>query len=41
MNPPKDYGLLLLGISYQCVFSFATALLAASLSEMSDLVEKP
>lgn len=40
MNPPKDYGLILLGISYQCVFSFATALLAASLSEMSDLVEK-
>lgn len=40
MNPPQDYGLILLGLFYQCFFSFATALLAASLSEMSDFVEK-
>lgn len=40
MEPPQDYGLVLLGLFYQCAFSFATALLAASLSEMSDLVEK-
>ena len=40
MNPPKDYGLLLLGLLYQSFFSFATALLGAALSEMSDFVEK-
>ena len=40
MNPPQDYGLLLMGLLFQCMFSFATALLVASLSEISDLVEK-
>ncbi|GAA4482816.1 ABC transporter permease [Gluconacetobacter asukensis] len=40
MKPPQDYGLLLLGLVYQSFFSFATALLTASVSEMSDLFEK-
>lgn len=40
MRPPQDYGLLLLGYFYQAAFSFATALLVASLSEMSDIIEK-
>lgn len=40
MKPPADYGLVFLGYFYQSVFCFATALLAASLSELSDLVEK-
>lgn len=40
MKPPANYSLIFLGYFYQAVFSFATALLAASLSEMSDLVEK-
>lgn len=40
MKPPQDYGPILLGLAYQSVFGFATALLVASLSEVSDLVEK-
>lgn len=40
MHPPKDYGLLFLGLFFQSLFCFATALLAASLSEISDLIEK-
>ena len=40
LKPPADYSLIFLGYFYQSVFSFATALLAASLSELSDLVEK-
>ncbi|GAN65949.1 ABC transporter permease [Acetobacter orientalis] len=40
MKPPADYSLIFLGYFYQSVFCFATALLAASLSELSDLVEK-
>lgn len=40
MQPPQDWSLIVLALIYQCFFSFATALLAASLSEMSDLVEK-
>ena len=40
MRPPADYGLIFLGYFYQSAFCFATALLAASLSELSDLVEK-
>ncbi|MBB2204868.1 ABC transporter permease [Gluconacetobacter takamatsuzukensis] len=40
MKPPENYGLIVLGLIYQSFFSYATALLAASLSEMSDLVEK-
>lgn len=40
MKPPQDFGLLLLGFFYQSLFCFATALLAASLSELSEIVEK-
>lgn len=40
MHPPQDYGLLFLGLFFQSLFCFATALLAASLSEISDLIEK-
>lgn len=40
MKLPEDYGLLFLGLAYQSAFSFASALLFAALSEMSDLVEK-
>ena len=40
MDPPKDYPLLYLGLAYQMLFSFACALLIASLSERSDTVEK-
>ncbi|GEB36536.1 hypothetical protein GLI01_05710 [Gluconacetobacter liquefaciens] len=40
MKPPQSYGLIVLGLLYQSIFCFATALLAASLSEISDLVEK-
>ncbi|GEK93671.1 hypothetical protein GWA01_14410 [Gluconobacter wancherniae NBRC 103581] len=40
MTPPKDYGLLYVGIFYQSLFSYATALLVAALSQRSELVEK-
>lgn len=40
MKPPADFSLVFLGYFYQAIFSFATALLVASLSELSDLVEK-
>ncbi|MFS3137433.1 ABC transporter permease [Gluconacetobacter sacchari] len=40
MNFPQNYGLLIMGLGYQSAFSFATALIFAALSEMSDLVEK-
>ena len=40
MDPPKDYGLLYLGLLYHCAFSLACALLIASLSERSDIIEK-
>ncbi len=40
MEPPKDFGPILLGLFLQSLFSFATALLIASVSEMSDFVEK-
>lgn len=40
MKPPQNYGLLILGMTYQCFFCFATALLASALSEISEFVEK-
>ena len=40
MDPPYDIGLVYLGLAYQMVFCYASALLIASLSETSDLVEK-
>ncbi|WP_418610341.1 ABC transporter permease [Gluconobacter cerinus] len=40
MNPPENYGLLLLGLSYQIAFCFGCALVIAPLSERSELVEK-
>ena len=40
MEPPKDYGMLYLGLGFHCLFSLATALLVAALSEVSELVEK-
>lgn len=40
MSPPLDYGLLYLGLLFQILFSLGSALLIASLSELSDLVEK-
>ncbi|QDH16073.1 capsule biosynthesis protein [Oecophyllibacter saccharovorans] len=40
MAPPVDYGLLVLGLVYQCVFCFGCALVAAALSEVSELTEK-
>ncbi|WP_081827959.1 ABC transporter permease [Kozakia baliensis] len=40
MNPPKTYGILYLGIFFQSIFCIASGLIIASLSEMSDLVEK-
>ncbi|MFT8775276.1 MAG: ABC transporter permease [Gluconacetobacter liquefaciens] len=40
MKMPQDYGLILLGLTYQCFFCFATALIGAALSEMSDFIEK-
>ncbi len=40
MGPPQDYGMLYLGLGLHILFSLASALLIASLSEMSDLVEK-
>ena len=40
MDPPRDYGMLYLGLGFQILFCLASALLVATLSEMSDLVEK-
>ena len=40
MDPPKDIGLVLLGLTYQALFCYACALLIATLSEMSDVMEK-
>ncbi len=40
MDPPVNLGLLYLGIGYHMVFCYACALLIASLSEVSDIVEK-
>lgn len=40
MSPPKDIGLLYVGILYQAAYSYATALLVAALSQRSELVEK-
>jgi capsular polysaccharide transport system permease protein len=40
MDTPKDYGLLYLGLALHSVFSLASALIIAALSERSDLLEK-
>jgi capsular polysaccharide transport system permease protein len=40
MDPPRDIGLIYLGLAYHSAFSLACALLIASLSERSDLLEK-
>ena len=40
MKPPVDVGLVYIGLAYQIAFSLASALLIASLSEMSEFVEK-
>ncbi|WP_255318289.1 ABC transporter permease [Neoasaia chiangmaiensis] len=40
MLPPQNWALLYTGLIYQCFFSFATALLVASLSQRSEIVEK-
>ena len=40
MEAPANYGLLYLGLAYQAVFCYASALLISALSEYSDLVEK-
>jgi len=40
MKPPQDYGLLYLGLLFQMLFSLATALLVAPLTERSELLEK-
>jgi capsular polysaccharide transport system permease protein len=40
MDPPKDVGLLYLGLLLHALFSLACALLIASLSERSDVLEK-
>ena len=40
MEPPKDIGLVYVGLIYQGLFCYASALLIASLSEMSDVMEK-
>lgn len=40
MDPPKDFGLLYLGLLLHALFSLACALLIASLSERSDVLEK-
>jgi len=40
MKSPVDYKILYLGIFFQSVFSISCGLLVASLSEMSDLMEK-
>ena len=40
MSPPVNIGLVYVGLIYQGAFCYASALLIASLSEMSDLIEK-
>ncbi|GCE83789.1 ABC transporter permease [Komagataeibacter diospyri] len=40
MKPPQYYGMLYLGLGFQMVFCLAIAMIFASLSEMSNLVEK-
>ncbi|MBB2156298.1 ABC transporter permease [Gluconacetobacter diazotrophicus] len=40
MKPPVDYGLLYLGLFFHALFCLGTGLLVASLSEMSEFLEK-
>lgn len=40
MEPPREYGILYLGLLLHIGFCLASALLVAALSELSDLVEK-
>ena len=40
MKPPQYYGILYLGLAFQMVFCISSAMICASLSEMSHLVEK-
>lgn len=40
MKPPQFYGILYLGLIFHAVFCTATAMIFASLSEMSEFVEK-
>ena len=40
MKPPVEISLVYIGLSYQIMFSLASALIIASLSEMSEFVEK-
>ena len=40
MSPPVDIGLVYMGLIYQAFFCYASALIIASLSEISDIVEK-
>ena len=40
MDAPKDIGLMYLGLLFHAAFSLASALLIASLSERSDILEK-
>ena len=40
MSVPDDIGLVYLGIFYQALFCFASALIIAALSEVSEIVEK-
>ena len=40
MKPPQYYGILYLGLGFQMLFSLACAMIFASLSEMSEIIEK-
>jgi capsular polysaccharide transport system permease protein len=40
MNVPADIGMIYVGLFYQALFCFASALIIASVSEMSELMEK-
>lgn len=40
INPPQYYGMIYLGLGFQILFCTATAMIFASLSEISDFVEK-
>lgn len=40
MIPPVNYGLLYMGLTFHTLFSLATALLVAALSERSEMIEK-
>jgi capsular polysaccharide transport system permease protein len=40
IEPPKEIGLLYIGLVYNILFCTATALLAAALSERSDIIER-